>query len=558
MSLNINQIYNALAVNGQVNVDRRDHCTVDKTGGIKVALMIGGNERTVKLRDMTFVVSKSLESNDLGEVQKARRILDHINAIKASQHGILVRIHRIFDAIVVRLHLLADRITHRRHGHLPVPQIPDPVVIHPVHQPAPVAGRPDLKLIDTVVELHSKGSSEPFVMEMVNRGIGVNPTSTLSLILHRARPKDLAMETMKALAEVDSSGIIKVQIRQRGSRAFDAGGVSRQFFCDLFTDLVTTSPGKNYFDMSSGFAVPNFPKMPPDQEAIKFYQDLGKVLALCAKCKIQIGEIFGREIFNIVSKMSQNPLYMGESMTADPTQLTELDPSLAGPLHKYLANLEKFSDDELTAFCQQFPNMEPKGGVGLDRKGKMAAIAQVRWKDLQAIYGDDIDSGLSTEEFMKEAAKLLMSDHEQTIKPKVLAIFEVMKSMKKDLNAAALHDGKALGDKILGEPMDARVLVSRIRFNVHSEMPEEKQEWIRNAIRKLNQKQVEQFIYCTTGSKGLFPEAVISFYHVLGNDKIATCSRTVSFDSSRITTQEGMDQFILSLASESENRFNAV
>lgn len=556
MSLNINQIYNALAVNGRVNVDRNDHYTVDKTGGVIVRLNIGGQARQVKLREMTFAAKLGLKSNDLGEVQKARNLMDHINVINSHQHGFLPRIHRLFDAVLVRLHLLADRITHRSHNDLPIPQV------QYVRPPRPIIPAAPLRnmLIEKTVELSTGQSSPKFVIEMSrNWGMLQNPTSTLTVYLNQARPKELAWETLKALTALDCSEITKIQIKQANSQAYDMGGVSRQFFCDLFTDLVTTPPGNAYFDMTSGFAVPKFPRMPADPESMKFFQDVGKVLALCFRCKVQIGEVFGREVFSIISKMSRDPLYSGESLEANATQMAELDPSLKGPLPKYLSDLEKLNDDELAAFCHQFPQMEPKDGEGLDRKGKMAAIVAERVKDLQAIYGDDIDPGSTPEQFMEEAKKLLMSDHEESIKPIVTAMFEMLKAMRKVLSPVVLQDGKALGDKILGEPMDARVLVNRIRFNIHSDMPVEKQEWIKNAIGKFNQKQVEGFLYCTTGSKGLFPGAVISFYHMPGqDDKISTCSRTVTFDSSKMTNQEEMDQFIRNLANSSANTFNAI
>lgn len=550
MSLSINQIYHALAVNGQLNANRSDHCTVDKTGGIKVTLNINGEEREIKLREITYAVKQGLESSDQGEVLKARSIMNHINALKASQHGVLVKIHRMLDSVLVGLHLLADRVTHRIHGHQPIPQAPASrsIIVPQRHM-----------LIEKKVELSTGHASGKFVIEMTrNLGMLQNPSSTLTVYLNQARPKELARETLKAITALDCSRIDTIQIKQEGSRGIDSGGVRRQFFCDLFTDLVTTPPGNAFFDMTSGCAVPKFPKMPPDRKALSFFHDMGKVLALCAQCKIQIGEVFSREVFSIISKMSQDPHFAGNSMRASLSEMADLDPSLTGPFLKYFANLEKLSDDELSAYCHQFPQMDPKGGAGLDRKAKMSLIAQERVKDLQAIYGDDIDPSLSSEAFMEEAKKLLMSDHEVTIKPKVAAIFEVMKVMKTALSPSIMQDGKALGDKILGEPMNAQILASRIQFSMHSAIPVEKQEWIKRSIEKLSQKQVEQFLYYTTGSKGLFPQATITFFHGEGGEKVSTCGRTVTFDSSNYATQAEIEQFILTLANSSDNSFNSV
>lgn len=358
--------------------------------------------------------------------------------------------------------------------------------------------------------------------------------STLEIELNKLPiPKEKAMEAFAVLAANITLRVNDIEVELEGSPAIDTGGLSRQLLFNLMKDLVNTPPSSHHFLEFNG-KVPSFSEIPIPRNEIKFFQDLGRVLGFILETEFPIGEIFSRQMLNVLFAMRQDPFFL---QNIDVYNFNNEE-----TLNRFIPLYDMMSE---SSYAEEMAKNEAflisPDGLREDKLNEL-------YSNLRMILGEDEEDNLSMKQKKESILKdqdVLRKKPQMLVQKTMLSLLTVLNEANKQFNFNRVSDGEALANRLLGEPLDRNGLFDQLSlFGLSSTH----KKWIENWVRNCSQEQVEQFILATTGSTALAPGDTIMIHKTqlpAGRPcKLSTCSNEVFFNFDEISSEEQLHQLI--------------
>lgn len=315
--------------------------------------------------------------------------------------------------------------------------------------------------------------------------------------------KEKSLELLKAITDNYNKKVKEMRIVAENNPALDEGGPKRELFAKIVQNVLEVEPLSNLFEnKTSGYVLSKTPETDDEKECLK---NLGEMLGICAKFDVQIGSVFTRETFDVLTQMNRRS-------------------------EENKGSIDLNKDNEFNRFFEFYKSIESESEEG--RK-----------------YIENLEAGLKSED--EEVKELAKETAIKGIDSKVRPLLSLLGGINNTIDASLKQ--LPLGDLILGLPLDGEGLLNQIQFN--DGVPDQAQEWINNWIKERTKEEVESFLYALTGSPTLKPNVKINFTQTehlkyAGHEnayELNTCYRILWLDYAQVESEEQMHSILVSV-----------
>lgn len=326
---------------------------------------------------------------------------------------------------------------------------------------------------------------------------------------------DQPEKVLSALSEVfDKRNAQILVVNFENEKGVDAGGLRRQFVCDLVKSLC----GKLKFrDMGNGLFRPCSRNENPTYPCLsegdkKVYQDLGKLIMFCLNAaeEYPTGPIFDPGTF--VALVRMDPKLLDRKFE----EIDFQDPKIFASLFDLYMQMHEFHEEESKGLLRRWHYLSLSATNHETRlQEAFASVMTDESIERLGITIDQVDRIRQNLPAIQAAVKTELIERMRATFAPIHAIATGMKSFrfasKCDFSAVQCMNPNDLSNQIQKNVLKQDI-ISKIRFDLFHKTDIIK-SWFTNWINKADDKKLELFLYAVSGSSGLGSNSQIKVMH---------------------------------------------